>query len=221
MIEFLRKALGLDGVSAAHFGEILLRLSIAAVLGAFIAYRPWRRFLTTVPPPRVETAQAQTLISMAGALMVVVIGDNMARAFGLVGLGAFIRFRSGIKDPRDAAVLFVMIGVGMACGLGTIPIALVATGFAIAVLFLFDATGKARPRQVRLGITLDDPRGAFAEIRAAFPGARVLEIPNTNPERGKLVLLVDADENVDAATVLELLEQRGVRGVRNVGLEED
>ena len=54
---------------------------------------------------------------MAGALLVVVIGDSLARAFGLVGLGTFIRFRAGVKDPRDVAILFVMIGVGMACGL--------------------------------------------------------------------------------------------------------
>ena len=53
--------------------------------------------------------------------MVVVIGQSTARAFGLVGLGGFIRFRSGIKDTRDAAVMFVMIGIGMACGAGRDP----------------------------------------------------------------------------------------------------
>ncbi len=76
--------------------------------------------------------------------MVAVIGDSMARAFGLVGLGAFIRFRSGIKDPRDAAVMFVMIGIGMACGLGAVPIAVVATLFVTVVLAMFDAGQRAR-----------------------------------------------------------------------------
>src|SRR5262245_62678055 len=137
----LRGTLGVEGIDLGHFERILLRLVIAALLGAFLAYRAWRRLLPNTLPPSRETAQAQTLIAVAGSLMVAVIGDSTARAFGLVGLGAFIRFRSGIKDPRDAAVMFIMIGVGMACGLGLVPLALVATLFGIVVLVLFDATG--------------------------------------------------------------------------------
>src|SRR5262245_34087234 len=106
------------------------RFVVAALLGAMVAYRPWRRLLSQAPIPR-ETAQAQTLIAVAGAIMVAIIGDSTALAFGLVGLGGFIRFRSGIKDTRDAAVMFVMIGVGMACGLGLMGIAMAAAGFAV------------------------------------------------------------------------------------------
>ena len=215
------RALGVEEFSAGHFGTILLHLAIAAVLGAFVAYRPWRRLIPRAAPPRRETSQAQTLIAVAGALMVAVIGDSMARAFGLVGLGAFIRFRSGIKDPRDAAVMFVMIGVGMACGLGTIPIAVVATVFAAAVLIVFDATGAARRSLVRVGITVTDPRAAFPRIRDAFGGARAVELPSANPEEGKLVLEVDAGETADAAAILALLEAKGVQGITAVKLEDD
>src|SRR5262249_33494955 len=111
-------ALGIGGLDLARFEVILLRMIVAGLLGAFLGYRRWRRLLPNMLPPARETAQAQTLIAIAGALMVVVIGQSTARAFGLVGLGGFIRFRSGIKDTRDAAVMFVMIGIGMACGLG-------------------------------------------------------------------------------------------------------
>ena len=72
---------------------------------------------------------AQVLIAVAGGLMTAVIGNNMALAFALVGLGGFIRFRSGIKDPREAGVMFIMIGIGMACGIGQMPVALTATVF--------------------------------------------------------------------------------------------
>src|SRR6476620_12148051 len=105
----------------------------AALLVAFRGYRLWRRLLPSTLPPAREVAQAQTLIAVAGALMVVVIGHSTARAFGLVGLGGFIRFRSGIKDTRDAAVMFIMIGLGMACGLGAVTMAVVATPFASVV----------------------------------------------------------------------------------------
>src|SRR5262245_9308630 len=120
---------GFHNVNATHLAVMALRFVVAALLGALVAYRPWRRFLRATPPVLRETAQAQTLIAVAGAIMVAIIGDSTALAFGLVGLGGFIRFRSGIKDTRDAAVMFVMIGVGMACGLGLMGLAMAAAAF--------------------------------------------------------------------------------------------
>ena len=164
---------------------------MAGLLGAFLGYRLWRRLLPSTLPPARETAQAQTLIAIAGALMVVVIGQNTARAFGLVGLGGFIRFRSGIKDTRDAAVMFVMIGIGMACGAGRGA----------------DGGGGDPVRERRADDLRRRPprapahdegrrsrrpsRGAAWErIRLAFPGARVLELPGAGVRRnaGKLVM---------------------------------
>lgn len=216
----IQAMLASEDLDLARFEIILARLLVAVALGAILGYRIWRRLLPQAVPPSRETAQAQTLIAVAGALMVVVIGHSTARAFGLVGLGAFIRFRSGIKDPRDAAVMFVMIGIGMACGLGAVPMAVVATLFASAVLALFDAGRRPRPRVVRVAISVADARHAFERIRAAFPGARAVELPNTNPEPGKLVMDVVLGEGMDAAAILHLLDERQVPGVRGVALEE-
>jgi uncharacterized membrane protein YhiD involved in acid resistance len=216
----LRETFGMAELDLGHFETILLRLVVAALLGAFLGHRVWRRFFGNVLPPARETAQAQTLIAVAGALMVAVIGNSTARAFGLVGLGAFIRFRSGIKDPRDAAVMFVMIGVGMACGLGAVPMALVATVFAAVVLAIFDAGQRTRPRLTRVAVAVADPRRAFERIRAVFPAARVIELPNTNPEPGRVVMELVLGESVDAASILRMLDDKEVPGVRSVSLEE-
>jgi uncharacterized membrane protein YhiD involved in acid resistance len=212
--------LGTHDLGAAHFEIILIRLCIASVLGASVAYRWWRRLMPNALPPSRESAQAQTLIAVAGALMVAVIGDSMARAFGLVGLGAFIRFRSGIKDPRDAAIMFVMIGIGMACGLGAVPIAVVATLFVTAVLVMFDAGQRTRARLTRLAISVTDPRTAFQRIRSVFPTARIVEMPNTTPEPGRLVMEVVLGEATDAAAILEILQASDVAGIRSVNLDE-
>jgi hypothetical protein len=216
----LRTALGADEMDLGRFEVILIRLVIAAALGAFLSYRVWRRLLPNALPPARESAQAQTLIAVAGALMVAVIGNSTARAFGLVGLGAFIRFRSGIKDPRDAAVMFMMIGIGMACGLGAVPMAVVATLFSSLVLIIFDAGHRARLRLTRIAIAVADPRGAFARIRATFPEGRVIELPNTNPEPGRVVMEVVLGEGTDAAAILRMLDDGGVPGVRCVTLDE-
>jgi hypothetical protein len=216
----VRAMLASEDLDLGRFEMVLARLVVAALLGAFLGYRVWRRLLPLALPPARETAQAQTLIAVAGALMVAVIGHSTARAFGLVGLGAFIRFRSGIKDPRDAAVMFVMIGIGMACGLGAVPMAIVATLFASLVLAVFDAGQRARLRLTRVAIAVASPSQVADAIRAVFPGARVVDLPNTSPEPGRLVLEVVLGESVDAATILRMLDERHVPGVRGVTIDE-
>jgi hypothetical protein len=137
--------LSLQDVQVPHTGQTLLRLAAATMLGALLAYRPWRKLLPAATPVQDETAQSQLLIAVAGVVMVVVIGESTARAFGLVGLGAFVRFRSGIKDPRDAAAMFMMIGIGMSCGLGLISTAVLVTGFVALVMVVLDATRRSAP----------------------------------------------------------------------------
>lgn len=89
---------------------------IPASLGAARSVHPLRRARQRAEGAfYAESARAQILIAIAGAPMVVIVGDSMARAFGLVGTGSFIRFRAAIKNPRDIAFLFLSTGSGMAC----------------------------------------------------------------------------------------------------------
>jgi len=217
-------SLGMDNLDVGRFELILLRMVIAGMLGAFLGYRLWRRLLPNTLPPARETAQAQTLIAIAGALMVVVIGQSTARAFGLVGLGGFIRFRSGIKDTRDAAVMFVMIGIGMACGLGAVPMAVVATLFTSIVLAVFDVGRRARLKLTRVVIQASEPLLASERIRLAFPGARVTELPGAgagSTDQGRVVMETALADDMDAAGVLRMLEEKQVTGIRTVSIEEN
>jgi uncharacterized membrane protein YhiD involved in acid resistance len=217
-------SLGMEHVDLGRFELILLRMVIAGLLGAFLGYRLWRRLLPNTLPPARETAQAQTLIAIAGALMVVVIGQSTARAFGLVGLGGFIRFRSGIKDTRDAAVMFVMIGIGMACGLGLPVMALGGTAFVCVLLLIFDATLKLRAKRTLISINADDPPGVWPKVAALFPNTRVVELSSVKAElgkdSGKLVLELDLRGTMDAASIREMLEKGGVQGISRVALVE-
>jgi hypothetical protein len=212
----------MDSLDLGHFEVILLRMLTAGLLGAFLGYRLWRRLLPNTLPPARETAQAQTLIAIAGALMVVVIGQSTARAFGLVGLGGFIRFRSGIKDTRDAAVMFVMIGIGMACGLGAVPMAIVATLFASVVLAIFDLGRRARLRLTKVTVHATEPNAAWERIRLAFPGARVIELPGTaSVQPGRLVMEAALADDMDAAAILRLLHEKQVPGINSVSIDEN
>jgi hypothetical protein len=77
---------------------------------------------------------AQILLCVSGAMMMVLINDSLARAFGIAGAASLVRFRTPVDDPRDAAVMFLLIGLGMASGVGAF--ALAGGGAAMIALFL-------------------------------------------------------------------------------------
>ncbi len=204
-----------------HAADILLRLLCAFALGAFLAHRPWRRVVGRhAPRVQTDTAQTQAIIAVAGAMLVVVIGDSLARAFGLVGLGTFIRFRAGVKDPRDVAVLFVMIGIGMACGLGLVATAAVGTLFVAVVLALFDRFAPPRRRTLTITVTAPDPAAVRQAVRSAFPNARTVDV-RMDADGGRSSFAIAATDDEDALTILETLRARGAAEVKAVRVEED
>lgn len=77
-------------------------------------------------------------------MIMMAIGSNVALSLGLVGALSIIRFRSVIKDSRDMAFLFLMIGIGLCCGSGGYGIALLGTLFVVAILVGVHAMGKYR-----------------------------------------------------------------------------
>jgi hypothetical protein len=216
-------ALGTENLP--RLSELLVRMAAATSLGAFLAFRSWRVLLPLVSRPSLQSAQAQTLIATAGAVMVVVIGDHPARAFGLVGLGSFIRFRSGISDPRDAAVMFVMIGIGMACGLGLFAMATASTLFICVLLTAFDALRNRITKRTMVTINAEDAAHVRRRVEQIYPGVRVIEAPTNAPElakdSGKLVIELDLTPLIDASVLSNQLASHGVTGVRRVALMVD
>ena len=60
--------------------------------------------------------QSMVLGSIITCLLMIAIGDNVARGIGIVGSLAIIRFRTNLRDPRDLVFLFAALGAGVACG---------------------------------------------------------------------------------------------------------
>ena len=75
--------------------------------------------------------------SMITTIVIMVIGNSLARAFGLVGSMAIIRFRMAVKDTQDIVFIFFSLAVGMAAGVGLYMIAITGTVvISIVILFL-------------------------------------------------------------------------------------
>jgi uncharacterized membrane protein YhiD involved in acid resistance len=91
-----------------------ISLVLAAVLGWVVAfiYRRSRKsvdVISSFPPTLV-------LLSILIAMVTQVIGDNLARAFGLVGALSIVRFRTVVRDTQDTAYVIFAVVVGMAVG---------------------------------------------------------------------------------------------------------
>ena len=78
------------------------------------------------------------LISLVTAMVMMVIGTNLALSLGMVGALSIIRFRSAIKDPRDIGFLFWGIAAGLSAGTGSYVIAAVGSLIIAIILFLFE-----------------------------------------------------------------------------------
>jgi hypothetical protein len=108
-------------------GELLRNLSVALVCGLLVAvfyvsvtgrYSRSREFVNSL-----------VALVMLTAIVIMVIGNNLARAFGLVGAMSIIRFRTAVKDVRDIVFIFFSLTIGMAAGVGLTRVALIGTLF--------------------------------------------------------------------------------------------
>jgi hypothetical protein len=141
-----------------------LRLGVAALIGVAITAVQRR---SERAPHATSMHHAQILLCVSGAMMMVLINDSLARAFGIAGAASLVRFRTPVDDPRDAAVMFLLIGLGMASGLGAY--ALAAGGAAMVALFLVALTrSSARSRR---SLLVD-----LVACGPAFPGGHVQRV---------------------------------------------
>lgn len=213
--------LGFENFDLVVLAVMAGRMAVAAALGAAIAYRPWRRFMRWhFEQPE---SGAQVLIAVSGGLMTAVIGNNVALAFALVGLGGFIRFRSGIKDPREAGVMFLMIGIGMACGIGMMPVALTATVVGFVLLAALDVADRNRRKMARRRIRLSDvpdPRQLEPLVRSALERSALVHGSRISLRKDEVVVDVFGGRIASAGQVLEVLDQAGVEFRGDVTVEE-
>jgi Domain of unknown function (DUF4956) len=116
--------------------DAVVRLPLAAALGAALAMRPRR---AGTPARKLVVVQTQVVLAVIGALVMVVVGASLARAFGVVGIAGLIRYRAKIDDPKDASVMLAALGVGLGAGVGLVWVSGFATLFLLALLWVLES----------------------------------------------------------------------------------
>jgi uncharacterized protein DUF4956 len=144
-------------------GEAALRMPLAAVLGAALAFRPRR---SGTPPRTPSVIQTQILLAIVGAVVMIVVGQSLARAFGIVGVASLVRYRAKIDDPKDAGVMLSCLGIGLACGVGLYLVAPFATAFLLGFLWWVESIEPTPMKRFLLKVTTKDPEILRARLEA-------------------------------------------------------
>jgi len=126
--------------------DVLANMAVALGCGIMIALV--YRFIYKGPSYSSTYVNSLVLLSMITSLVIVVIGNNLARAFGLVGAMSIIRFRTAVRDVQDIVFIFFSLACGMAAGVGLHAVAIagaISISLVIMVLVTFNFGTAARP----------------------------------------------------------------------------
>ena len=131
-----------------------IRLPIAVLLACVLAVRPRRR---GTPARQLPVIQTQIILAIVGALVMLVVGSSLARAFGIVGAAGLVRYRAKIADPKDAGVMLSTLAVGLASGVGLWMLAAFSTGFILIVLGIVESFEPKARQTFSLKVKANDP----------------------------------------------------------------
>ncbi len=157
-------------LSLADLAHALLCLVVAALLGGLLAFRPRR----SGGPPRIaHVTQAQIMMAIVGALVMLIVGASLARAFAIAGTAGLVRYRAKIDDPKDASVMLSCLAVGLASGVGLLSLATAGAVFIVGVLWALEWREPWPSKYFELTVSAKEPAAVKAEVEALLKDHRV------------------------------------------------
>jgi anti-anti-sigma factor len=194
----------------------VLKLAVAAVIGMLITVVQRHYRSDRGANPTLE--QAQVLLCVAGALMMIIIGSSLPRAFGIAGAASIIRFRTPVEDARDITVLFIMMGLGMAAGLGGFAVAGLGTLFLCAMFPLLSLFAADKPRQMVVEIVAQGRAFPLNHVQKVFALNHVVFEPREieQGEESTVRYLTTLAPNDSLEDLTQQLLDGGKAGLKNV-----
>ncbi|WP_134683642.1 DUF4956 domain-containing protein [Brevibacillus migulae] len=193
--------------------QALLTIAVSVGLGAIISFTYMK---TSNAHGYTQNFMLTTILLPAiVAIIVLLIGNNIARAFSLAGAFSIIRFRSAAGDPKDIAFVLFTMAAGLACGVGAFGYGVLFTAALCLLMFILKATnfGAKKATQKILKVTVPEDLGyeeAFEEVFARFQIGHELKKVKTT-ELGSLyevVYTVTMDRSINQKEFLDAIRCR-------------
>jgi len=209
---------GGEALPARAFLEVL-KLIAAALIGLLVTaiHRP----SPGDKPLSRSLEHAQILLCVAGAMMMVIIGDSVARAFGIVGAAGIIRFRTPVDDPKDVTIIFLLMALGMATGLGAFAVAGLGTAFLCLFLLLLDRVGQPKQRSMTVELVAQGRDFPVAHVQSVFARHGVVFEPRevSQGEKAKVTYIATLEPKMSLEDLSADLMAGGTVGLKSVSWE--
>jgi uncharacterized membrane protein YhiD involved in acid resistance len=188
MIESLFSTVAAD--TELTISHAIITILLAIGLGGIISFT----YMKTQPSYGHSFTLTMIVLPVIIAIIILLIGSNIARAFSLAGAFSIIRFRSAPGDPKDIAFVLFTMAAGLACGVGAFGYAVLFTIVLCILMFVLKAVkfGSRNESQKLLKVTIPENLGyeeAFDEVFKTFDIAYELNKVRTT-ELGSLYELV-------------------------------
>ena len=149
----------------------------------------------------------QIILSVVGAIIMLVVGASLARAFGIVGAANLIRYRSKIDDPKDAVVMLGALAVGLASGVGLYALATFSTAFlmlALGIIESFEKGVKKFDLTIKNGDKTDEMRDSVERVFNRFKLEYQLRASAETELAYEVTLPLDVERDMVTDAILRL-----------------
>lgn len=203
------------------FINAIIVLITSIVLGLIISLS----YMKTNSKDRFGSNFSVTLVMLPViiAIIILLVGNNVARAFSLAGAFSIIRFRSAPGDPKDIAYIFFTLAVGLACGMGYIGYSILFTFVLCATMLILEkfnfGTNKEKTMQLKIVVPEDlNFEGVFDSILKKYTTSYSVERVRTRDFGAlfEITYLVRLKQGVSSKSLLD--ELRCKNGNLNISL---
>ena len=175
--------------------RLFLSLSLAVVCAYAIAWHPRRASLAD-PLADLEERKALILLGVVGAVVAELSGTSQTLAFVIFGIGALLRFRTLLDNPKLTGKAIMVVVVGLACGMGSWAMAVFVTAFSWVLVYWLDSHSSCRVR-IRLDDG-EDPKPVFGTVQSLLVSHKCrLQSSALYEDKGQMVFLLYIPTGVD------------------------
>ena len=175
--------------------RLFLSLTLAVGCAWAIAWHPRRSSLMD-PLSDFEERKALILLGMVGAVVAELSGTSQTLAFVIFGIGALLRFRTLLDNPKLTGKAITIVVVGLACGMGSWAMAVFVTAFTWVLVFWLDSHASCRVR-IRLDENVD-PKPIFGMVQSLLVSHKCrLQSSALYEDKGQMVFLLYIPAGVD------------------------
>ena len=205
-------------VNTVSFTEIVFKLLITLIIGIILYFT----YYYSSSKVTYSSSFNYSLVAMAiiTTAIMTVISSNIALSLGMVGALSIIRFRTAIKDPRDAMFIFWSIAIGICCGVSQYLIAIVTT----AILFIFFMLAKITKEEQRYILIVRCSMQKSNQVKALthkyFINSRI-SVQNTNEYGVEIIYELKHYDPIKSDEYLQSLYNIGEIECANFVLQED